>query len=433
MPALTSNLAGDPLTMDSVLDTLTSHSEPGNTFGSDPLTEDSVLDTLTTHSEPANLFDRGDPLTMDSVLDTFTQHSEPLVVGLDWERDGWRVSVGGASCTKMSREALLNEPFAGIDLVIVEQAHMRERNAYSVAQVYTAEELRRLRCRAKIKLFPGMPGQLARAARAVGNVTTETNEWGGFLPDKTKDAETMAQFAAASPARLASWKPLYLEGEDPSRRLWEARDALRDDLKEALNPLRAAWNAMGTAEKYALPEVADFCALLDANFDKLSPEVKAMFGIKRGRNGIRVEKMAAALTCYLAVYTREGEIRLRPDGKFIGIRFILDSIGMSSSYKPNMARSQLTHHGMRWYGKKASEPVSQALRSKYMRHLRHFLQFLRDAAGDPLTADSVLDTLTEHSEPRSAIFAGDPLTRDSVLDTLTQHSEPGELLERTAT
>lgn len=398
------NVERDALTLDSVLDTLTLDSAQS---AGESLTPDSVLDTLTLHSIPSSPSspNDSDSLTRDSVLDTLTPHSGPVVAGLDWERDGWRVSINGAPCIKIGRDELLTMTFDGVDLVIVEQAHMKERNVYSVAQVYTADELRRLACRSKIKLFPGMPGQLARAARTVGNVRRDATgepvleDRGGYkvtVPDKDRDAETMALYAAASPERVATWKPLRLDEDDPSRRLWPARDALRNDLREALNPLRTAWNAKSTAEKYALPEVADFCALLDANFDALTAGIKEQFGIRRSRNGIRVERMSAALTCYLAVYTRNGELRTRPDGGFIGVRFILDAIGLSSSYRPNMARSQLTHYGMRHY----KGGRDGGARSEYMKNLRQFLAIMRDAASDPLTPDSVLDTLTVHSAPR---------------------------------
>jgi hypothetical protein len=335
----------------------------------EPLNKDSAPRCAQTLQRPA--YDARGTLNHDSPPDALKSDSVPRVVGLDWEKDGWRVSLDGAAATKMSREELLDEEFPGFGLVVVEQAHMKERNVYSVAQVYTADELRALKCRSKIRLFPGMPGQLAKASRAVGNVLDKTDDYDRALPDKVRDAETMALFAKSSPGRVASWKPLRLASEDPSREFWPARDALRDDLREALNPLRSAWNAMPTAQRYTLPEVATFCALLDDNFGALTDGVKDQFGIRRSRNGIRVERMASALTCYLAVYDRDGELRTRPDGGFIGIRFILDAIGMSSSYRPNMARSQLTYHGMRHY---------KGGRSAYMRNLRHFLAMLRDAA-----------------------------------------------------
>ena len=333
----------------------------------------------------------------------------PVVVGLDWERDGWRVSYCGQPAVRMSRGDLLADEFPGVDLLIVEQAHMRERNIYSVAQVYSKDELLRLAARGKVKLFPGMPGQLSKAARAVGNISGAVNNYGHPLPDKTKDAETMALFAMQSPARVASWKPLV---SNSSRTLWEPRNALRDDLREVLNPLRSAWNSKGIHERYALPEVADFCALLSQHYEHLPAAVREQFGISQKRlttkdgtptaasrvaNGIRVERMSAAITCYLLVYTRDGQLRVRPDGRFIGIRFILDAVGMSSSYVPNMARSQLTHHGMRNY----KGGRDGGCRSEYMRNLRHFLQFLRDASGS-LTLDSELDSLTYHSGPSIA-------------------------------
>jgi hypothetical protein len=388
------------------------------TYESDSLTNDSVLDTLTNDSVPLVSDDGGDSLTTDSVLDTLTPDSVPAVVGLDWERDGWRVSVNGVDPEFMSKEALLTATFADADYVVVEQAHMRERDVYSVAQVYTEDELRSLPFRDKIRLFPGMPGQLGRAARAVGNVTGELDKWGNPVPDKTKDAQTMSLYAQQSPAQLASWKCLKLPDEDPSRRLWPARDAIREDMKRTMNKVRVAWNAKPTAEKYALPEVVMFCGFLDAVMDDLTDGVKEQFGIRRSSKGIRVERMSAALTVFLAVRHRDGTLRTRPDGEFVGIRFLLDTIGMSSSYRPNLSRSQLTYHGMRHY----KGGRDGGCRGEYMRNLRHFMQIIRDFDGDSLTVDSVLDTLTSNSVPVDP--AGDSLTVDSVLDTLTSYSEP---------
>ena len=311
------------------------------------------------------------------------------VVGLDWDRDGWRASLDGLSPTKISRADLLTEDFSGFDVVIVEGAHFKERNPYSVAQVYSADELASLKFLDRVQLFPSMAGQLAKASRETGcilyeadGVTPKLDDLGRTIPDKERDSEALALYSKAHEDKRATWKRFHLPGQDPARRLWPYRDELRDDLREALNPLRAAWNAMGTAEKYALPEVADFVALLDKGFDDLPEGVIKQFGIRRSRNGIRVERMTAALTCYLAVYTRDGQLRTRPDGGFIGIRFILDTIGMSATYRPNMARSQLTHHGMRHYkgGREGG------FRSEYMRNLRNLLQYLRDQ--DPLTEDS---------------------------------------------
>jgi hypothetical protein len=284
-------------------------------------------------------------------------------------------------------------PFDDADVVVVEQAHLRERNVYSVSQVYTLDELRKLRCAAKVKLFPGK--LVWRASEFAGNVDSDGK------PIKDFDAESIAVYSAAHPAQRASWKRFVLPENDPARRLWPYRDALRADLQEALNPLRAAWNAMPTAQRYALPEVKRFCDLLNDVYDQLTPGIREQYGIRRTRNGIRVERMASAITLYLAVYTREGRLRTRPDGGFIGVRFILDAIGLSHSHKPNMARSQLTWHGMRHY--KGGRAGRQ--RCAYMRNLRHFLALMRDSAGDSLIEDSALDALTLHSVPSSGQLA----------------------------
>lgn len=297
-------------------------------------------------------------------------------VGVDWERGiGWNVSYAGLPTVTISKEDFLHEPFDGYDVVIVESAHLKPRNVYSVAQVYTEDELRVLACKDKIRLFPSMPGQLAKAAREVGNVSDKVNDWGAAMPDKDKDAETLALYAGGNPKKVAAWKKFYLPDEDPYRHLWEPRDELREELKLALNPIRQAWNNMKTAEKYALPEVVDLCALIERNFDKLPDDVKTQYGIRKTRNGVRIEKMSSAITVYLSVRTRDGELRTRPDGQFIGVRFILDAIGMSGTYMPNMARSQMTHHGMRHYkgGRDGGHRI------EYMRNMRHLVQFLRDA------------------------------------------------------
>lgn len=397
----------------------------------DLLTLDSAPDAPTPHSRQTP-DESSDSLTPDSAPDALTRHSGPTFVGLDWERDGWRMSIAGSAPIKVTKADLLTSTLDEADLVIVEQAHMKPRNAYSVAQVYTQKELDALPFRDKVIMFPGMPGQLAKAARTVGNIlrdsdgnpvlkTVQGTDYKTTVPDKELDAATMALYAVG---RCASWRPL-VRSQSSAERLWPARDALREDLREGLNPLRAAWNAKLTAEKYALPEVADFCALLDANFDALTDGVKEQFQIRRSRNGIRVEKMTPAITCYLAVRDRSGALRTRPDGKFIGVRFILDTIGMSGCYRPNMARSQLTHYGMRHY--KGGRDGGH--RNEYMRNLRNFLAFLRDAS-EPLTTDSAPDALTPHSDPGDNIDLltthsrqrSDSLTGDSALDALTPHS-----------
>lgn len=376
----------------------------------DALTYDDSLDASTARSAQAL---GPDLLTPDDAPDASTGHSGPVrVVALDWERDGWRVSYGGEPATKLSREALLLEDFPAVDVVLVEQAHMRERNPYSVAQVYTADELARLPFRDRIRLFPGK--KIPDAARFAGNIKG-TDDYGRGIPDKDKDAESLATYGLAHPESMKSWKPLYLAGEDPSRRLWPARDALRDDLREAVNLIRAAWNSMGTAEKYALPEVARFCALLDDNFDALTPGIKEQFGIRRSRNGIRVERMSSAITVYLAVFDRDGNLRTRPDGGFIGCRFILSAIGMSHSHRPNLARSQLTHYGMRHYkGGKAG-----GCRGEYMRNLRNFVAYLRNC-------DSLTDYVAPDAATRSSGPGRDLLTPHVAPDAATENSRPGD-------
>ena len=353
------------LTPDNALDAFTINSNPSSTILDDLLTEH---ETQVVSIEPSRRTAQ-DPLIVDSVLDTLTAHSEPVVVALDWERDGWRVSKNGMPAKRVSRADLLKMPFAEADVVVVEQAHLRERNAYSVAQVYDLDQLRKLACAEKIRLFPGKT--VHKASLFAGNVTGKLDAFDRPTPDKNKDAESIASFASAHPEKLYSWKRFVLPENDPSRRLWAARDALRADLQEALNPLRVAWNNKPTAEKYQLPEVVDFCALLDRVYDDLTDGIKEQYGIKRGRNGIRVDKMASAITLYLCVFHRDGRLRLNPSGKFIGIRFILDSVGMSHSHKPNMARSQLTWHGLRHY---------KGTRREYMKNMRNFLALMRDSA-----------------------------------------------------
>ena len=309
------------------------------------------------------------------------------MVALDWERDGWRVSYGGEPATKLSREALLLEDFPAVDVVLVEQAHMRERNPYSVAQVYTADELARLPFRDRIRLFPGK--KIPDAARFAGNIKG-TDDYGRGIPDKDKDAESLATYGLAHPESMKSWKPLYLAGEDPSRRLWPARDATRRPARGGQPDPRGV-EQHGHGGEVRAAWVARFCALLDDNFDALTPGIKEQFGIRRSRNGIRVERMSSAITVYLAVFDRDGNLRTRPDGGFIGCRFILSAIGMSHSHRPNLARSQLTHYGMRHYkGGKAG-----GCRGEYMRNLRNFVAYLRNC-----------DSLTDYVAPDAATSSG---------------------------
>ena len=121
----------------------------------DVLTLDSAPDALTNHSTQ-NPDNNSDALTPDSAPDALTKHSAPVVVGLDWERDGWRVSEAGKPSCSLPKDALLRAKFLDADYVVVEQAHMRERDVYSVAQVYTRDELQQLLFMDQLRLFPGL-------------------------------------------------------------------------------------------------------------------------------------------------------------------------------------------------------------------------------------------------------------------------------------
>lgn len=221
--------------------------------------------------------------------------------------------------------------------------------------------------RDRLKMFPG---KLApKAAVFAGNATKGAD--GRTTSDKTKDAESLAIYAAGHPASVQSWKR-YVEHEK-NKHLWPARDALREDLKVAVNQIRAAWNAMGTAERYALPEVRQLIELLDRQFDNIPDDLREFFGLRRlKRTGeIRIDRLPVALTLYLAVYNRDGTLRQGPHGPY-GTRFVLSAIGMSHSHQPNLARSQLVWHGLGKF------PGS---RSAYMKALRSFLAMLKaDAA-----------------------------------------------------
>lgn len=284
------------------------------------------------------------------------------VLALDWERGTWSASLNGKKQFSIGKNGLLTQDFPDVDCVVVESAHMQRRNIYSVAQVYDENELRSLPFADKLRLFPER--QLSKAAKFAGNVDKD----GQVI--KEKDAESIAKFAVKHPEKLSAWRHFRFPGEEKSRHLWEARDAFRADIASAVNQLRYAWNNKLTEERYALPEVQAFIKRLDRIYDDVPEHLREMLGIKRGRNGLRVKRMSVALTLYLCVFTRNDVLRVRPDGKFIGVRFILDAIGMSHSRVPNLARSQLVFHGMRHF---------DGTRAEYMRNVRQFLALMRDS------------------------------------------------------
>ena len=72
--------------------------------------------------------------------------------------------------------------------------------------------------------------------------------------------------------------------------------------------------------------------------------------------------MSSAITVYLAVFDRDGNLRHSSRQRLHRLPIHLSAIGMSSPHRPN-ARSQLTHYGMRHYKGRQRRAAAAAMRN----------------------------------------------------------------------
>lgn len=259
----------------------------------------------------------------------------------DWDRDGWHF-WDGTSEVKLTKSEFLDGKFFAENLsstFYIDAPHLQERKTRrggSKSQIYTRDELQILSSLAaqyeiKIKAFPANMDPRARDEAGV------TKEDGG-------DIRAIYQFVVTHPeVGIKSWRLPGGQQED----LWEAWNEIREDMDERLNIARGC--------EYQTEDHTRASAILHANFRRLSPRIIECFQVKQvnGKTGARTDfHDGSVVGFYVAVFDANGELRINPQGKFIGVDTIWNIIQLHPyHFKKNavargggIARSNIKWH-----------------------------------------------------------------------------------------
>jgi hypothetical protein len=300
-----------------------------------------------------------------------TGHRSEIMTA-DWDAPStWKCAYPDGTASQFTKtEFLRNEHIRpGITTLIVEAAHLKERNEFSVSQVFTVDELNAWTPGIDVLLFPE---KIAHKVLREGQQT------------KDRDSESLLSYINAHPNTvrcLRKFTPPQLQDNSS----WEWRNELRDDICKMLNILRAQWKDVKDKDLDAIPQVAHCRKLVTSFIDELTPEQRAQFRVKVGKVGERkgevcFESPTQLFTLYSCVYNMRGELRLNPSGEFIGVDTVMNKIiGLNHAYMPNLIRANLMHFGLRPKTKKAGIENHTQTKAEFTRNVRKMIQLLRDA------------------------------------------------------
>lgn len=279
----------------------------------------------------------------------------PLVVA-DWEGKniGWRVwdGVEEIHASKDSvRKGILWS--SGPIRLVIEHAHLQERGALSVAQVYSADELEEFWGASQdagvhIQAFPQ---RLSERARLEGGYTT-----------KEEDPRAIYDFILKRPeVSLKNWRPKTPEDTE----FFLAINQIRHEMTIRLNDMRPDYHPENPDVRHAVELVNGFASELPENVQAqfglgfykntregfynqgdLMPLLKPNGGARTGFNVI--------MSIYVAIYDSEQRLRLNTEGNFIGMKFIWNYLFLMSPFsgKSGTARSNLMYRGLFTYDKR---------------------------------------------------------------------------------
>jgi hypothetical protein len=281
----------------------------------------------------------------------------------DFGTNAWTVLNGSSrATTTMSPEDFHSLQWLSPgDTLIVENAHLGcPRTDLSLAQVYTADELKDFYGRASrkgctIKLFPG---HLTPKARA---------QYGGGEKSDDVDTRAIYHMVTNSPHVRLMNPPMSFE---PSRSR-QAGWLFKDDTNAILNKARRF--------KYEDPDDA-IVQFLAANLkliaSRLSPQAQEAFDFdkisKRSGEFLKSDGRINRLYTLAAFFIHpNGTLRERPDtGKMPGIQWLRRNVLHTSPFhfRGGIARSNIYWHGFRNYAVKRMDTRKASSTGKVLSH-----------------------------------------------------------------
>jgi len=231
-----------------------------------------------------------------------------------------------------------------VQLLVVEDAHVRTRERLSLAQPFTFEDLIVLEATAKakgieIRLFPQMSTPKARKFAAVDEKSDDN------------DVRSIAAFIAGHPnvfKSLKKFKPISLSAFNAANEAKFAdKDRLSGDINEARN------------RKYDEDAIRTW---IDANasklYHRLDDNARDMLGLKMVYAGTTRERLGAGIN-YSRLYTlvatllnQDGSLRLRSDvGKVPYWKFVKE---VYFSITPFHMRGGVVASNIKWHFRKSA-------------------------------------------------------------------------------
>lgn len=243
----------------------------------------------------------------------------------------------------LSKEDFLNFPLSNPNAeIIIEYAHFRTKET-SKAQMLTAEEKEQflLNCKNSNVIVKFFPNNKTRKARLFA-----AKNFDPLLEKKSESADITSIYLY-----LKYFKNIYntlssnYSAEDPI--IEEARE-FREKTTEILDSARFEDYSANSAISIFIEKHKDLL------FKELSEETKDFFGIKKNRNGIKIEKIKYVYTIISSLIDEEGNKRLRTHTrKLPGWKFVSNREFCLNANKGSVSKSNLNLHFVRHYlGKK---------------------------------------------------------------------------------
>lgn len=292
------------------------------------------------------------------------------IAAADWDApDTWKVSYPDNTVVPFTPAEFLRGAWwrPEISCLVVENAHLKERNGFSVAQVYEEGELEKLALPVPIKLFPG------KLARRYDQYTEG---------DKLHDSLGLRRYLEDNPKVFRCLKDFQPPSEyDKSS--WAWRDALRNDIGAMINIMRVKWRGVAEGQLDKFEQIAHMRKLVDSFYDDLPEEVIEQFQLRKGtrkplKGRTRFGSVTQAFTAYALVFDMDGNLRTNDKGVFYGVDAAVNKVvGLNHSHMPNAARANFMHFGLKPKYRNADDP--QVEKAKFTKNVKCMIRAFRDA------------------------------------------------------